>query len=302
MTGKKITIVFLPEEATKVRQFKIPRSLFFLFFFFCLAAAVGIAWGVRDYQAIKKEIPRLGRLQKENRQQKAQLATLAQRIDQISRRLIDLKKFDNKLKVMVNLEPNDDSTQFLGIGGSDPAILNPDYAIEKAHKKLVRLMHRSVENLNAEITVQTTEKAELISFLETQKSLLAHTPSVWPTRGWISSGFGYRVSPFTNQKEFHRGLDISTRSSTPIIAPSDGIVTSAGVDYGYGNILSVSHGHGLITKYAHMAKILVKKGQSVKRGSVIGLVGMTGRTTGPHLHYEVHLNGVPVDPLRYVLN
>lgn len=302
MAGKKITIVCLPEESAKVRQFKIPRSLFVCFFLFIIAAIMTIAWGVKDYRAVKKKIPRLAQLQKENKYQKIQLITLAQRIDQISRRLIELKKFDNKLKVMVNLKPNDDGTQFLGIGGSDPAILNPDYTLEKAHKKLVRLMHQSVDNLDTEISLQTNEKAELSLFLENQKSLLAHAPSIWPTKGWTSSGFGYRTSPFTNQKEFHRGLDISNRKNTPVLAPADGIVSSRKVDYGYGKMLSVSHGYGLKTKYAHLSKFLVKKGQHVKRGDKIALVGMTGRTTGPHLHYEVHLNGVPVNPLRYILN
>ena len=89
---------------------------------------------------------------------------------------------------------------------------------------------------------------------------------------------------------------------TPVIAPADGIVTSMGRDYGYGTILSVNHSYGLKTKYAHLAKVLVKKGQNVKRGQKIALVGNTGRTTGTHLHYEVHLNGVPVNPINYILN
>ena len=302
MASKKITIVILPEESAKVRQFKIPRSLFVCSFLFIIAAIMTITWGFRDYRTVKKEIPRLAKLQKENKHQKIQLITLAQRIDQISRRLIELKKFDNKLKVMVNLKPNDDGTQFLGIGGSDPTILNPDYTLEKAHKKLVRLMHQSVDNLDTEISLQTNEKGELSLFLENQKSLLAHTPSLWPTKGWTSSGFGYRTSPFTNQKEFHRGLDVSNRMDTAILAPADGIVSSRTVDYGYGKMLSISHGYGLMSKYAHLSKFLVKKGQHVKRGDKIAQVGMTGRTTGPHLHYEVHLNGVPVNPLRYILN
>lgn len=302
MALKKITIVFLPDGYRKVRQLKIPKILLVFFFLLSLSAALILTWVIRDYRAIKTEIPRLAHLEGENQQQKMQLAALTQKIDQISGKLIALKEFDHKLKVMVNLETNDDNRQFLGIGGSDPSLLNPDYTVEKAHQKLVRLMHHSLDNLNTEISIQISEKTELHKFLENQKSLLATTPSVWPTRGWVSSSFGYRVSPFTNEKEFHRGIDISTRMKTPVIAPADGVVSLKGRDYAIGKMLYIDHGHGVKTKFGHLHKILVKKGQYVKRGQEIALVGDSGRTTGPHLHYEVHLNGLPVNPLRYILN
>jgi murein DD-endopeptidase MepM/ murein hydrolase activator NlpD len=118
----------------------------------------------------------------------------------------------------------------------------------------------------------------------------------------VSSSFGYRLSPFTNEREFHRGVDISARMKTKIIAPADGIVTSVGRTYGYGNRVTISHGYGMKTVYGHLHSSLVKKGDHVKRGQEIALLGNTGRSTGPHLHYEVHLNDVPVDPFRYILN
>jgi len=302
MAAKNMTIVFMPGGSLKVRQIGIPRYLMvFLILLFFFAASL-LAWGGRDYRTIKKQIPQLSRLQKENRQQKEQLIILTQKIDQISNKLADLKNFDQKLKTLVNLETNEDDNQFFGIGGSDTALMDPDFTIEDAHKKLVRLMHKSLDDLDKGISVQTVEKAELVEFFSQQKSLLAHTPSLWPTKGWISSRFGQRMSPFTNEREIHKGLDISTSKLSAIFAPADGVVTSVRWDHGYGKILSLNHDHGLITKYAHLEKALVKKGQYVKRGQKIALVGATGRTTGPHLHYEVHLNGVPVNPLRYILN
>lgn len=302
LAAKKITIMILPEGNRKVRQLKIPKSFISLSVVILLLAACSVAWMVRDYLDIRKKMPRLVKLQKENTEQKIQLASLAHRIDLMGKKMMDLKQFDNKLKVMVNLEPSEDNTQFLGIGGSDPSVLNGDFTAEKVHRKLVRMMHKSLDNLDTEISVQTFEKAELINFLENQKSILACTPSIWPTKGWISSRFGYRISPFTNEKEFHRGLDICNRMKAPIVAPADGVVTSVGKDYGYGRMLCINHDHGIKTKYAHLNEILVNKGDYVKRGQKIALVGQSGRTTGPHLHYEVHLNGVPVDPLRYILN
>lgn len=261
-----------------------------------------LAWGGKDYWNIKLQIPQLSILKKENELQKEQLILLTQKIDQISKKLVELKNFDRKLKTMVNLEIDEDNNQFFGIGGSDTALLDPDYTIEDAHQKLVRLMHQSIDELDGEISVQTYEKSELVAYFEQQKSMLAHTPSLWPVKGWISSRFGQRISPFTNEREFHKGLDISTSKLSPIIAPADGVVSSVRWDNGYGKIISINHEYGLKTKYAHLEEVLVKKGQHVKRGQKIALVGDTGRTTGPHLHYEVHLNGAPVNPLRYILN
>ncbi len=302
MPAKKITIIFVSDGARKTKQLKIPKIFILSLPLFIIAAAILFAWVFSDYQTVKTQIPRLAHLQKENKHQKVQLANLSQKIDHINRKMIELKKFDTKLRVLVNLETGEDNPQFLGIGGSDPTVLNPDYTVEKAHKKLVRLMHHSLDNLNTEISVQIQDKAELYRFLQEQKSMLARTPSIWPTKGWVSSDFGYRISPFTNEREFHKGLDISARMKTLIIAPADGVVSTVGRSHGYGRMLHINHGHGLKTVYAHLAKPLVTRGQHVKRGQKIALLGNTGRTTGPHLHYEVHLNGVPVNPLRYILN
>jgi len=302
LAAKKLTILLMPQGARRVRQIEVPRLLCIALPLLFLSGALVLAGVIRDYLAVKQDLPRLAHLQKENTRQKEQLAALGQEMDTIGKSLSELKKFDNRLRTMVNLETRDDQTQFLGIGGSDPAVMGGGSGNEKAQRRMLKAMHQSLGNIKREIDLQISEKLELSKFLETQKSVLACTPSIWPTRGWVSSNFGYRVSPFTNEREFHSGLDISTRSRSPILCPADGIVAEAGSDYGYGRVLHISHGHGLKTMYAHLDKALVKVGQRVKRGDEIALVGSTGRTTGPHLHYEVHLNGLPVDPLRYILN
>jgi murein DD-endopeptidase MepM/ murein hydrolase activator NlpD len=299
---KKITIVILPEGARRVRQIKVPKLLFAGVLAFLICAGVSLAWIVKDYRSIKTDIPRLARLQKENRQRKEQIASLTEKIRAIQKRLLELNNFDRKLRTMVNLDPTRESPHFIGMGGSDPSSVSPQGAAEKLNRKLVRSMHRSLDDIEAEISVQLREKTDLLAYLNKQKSLLACTPSIWPTRGWISSDFGYRISPFTNEKEFHRGIDICNKKGAPVLSPADGVVSSIETDPGYGRNLIISHGYGLATKYAHLDKIEVKKGQAVKRGQEIALVGNTGRTTGPHLHYEVHVNGVPVNPLRYILN
>jgi murein DD-endopeptidase MepM/ murein hydrolase activator NlpD len=302
MLRKKITIVFLPDASKRVRQLKIPQSLLLGSLLIILFLALTLTWGLMDYRSIKAKVPRLAQLEDENALQKTQLAALTDKIARINGKLIELNEFDQKLKIMVNLETDEESSQFPGIGGSDPSLLNPDYTIEKAHEKLVTLMHESLDNLDTEISIQMNEKEELYEYLGNQKNMLACTPSIWPTTGWLSSGFGNRISPFTDEIEFHKGIDISTRMNTPIVAPADGLVSATGKDYAIGNWVTISHGYGLKTRYGHLAKILVKKGEYVKRGQEICLVGNTGRSTGPHLHYEVYLNGVPVNPRRYILN
>ena len=125
-------------------------------------------------------------------------------------------------------------------------------------------------------------------------------PSLWPVRGQITAGFGQRMDPLSGEGAFHAGLDISAPYGSQVQASGDGIVFSASPDSGYGNAILIDHGYGITTKFGHLSKIFVVLGQEVKRGQVIGAIGMTGRTTGPHLHYEVLVNETPVNPSRYL--
>lgn len=145
------------------------------------------------------------------------------------------------------------------------------------------------------------EVLQLWKDLSDKNEILQTTPSIRPTFGWVSSNFGSRVSPFTGDMSQHRGLDIAADMGTPIRAPATGIVTAATIDVGYGKVITIDHGHGIVTRFGHCSQMYVKAGQRVRRGDVIGAVGNTGRSTGPHLHYEVRLQGVPVNPERYIL-
>lgn len=138
--------------------------------------------------------------------------------------------------------------------------------------------------------------------LEDRIEILAATPTLLPADGWITSKFGYRKSPFGARKTMHKGLDIAASFGTPVRAPADGIVSYVGFDGGYGNLVSIDHGFGVVTRYGHNAKVHVKYGQRVRRGDIIAEVGNTGRSTGPHLHYEVRVNGIAVNPSQYILD
>ncbi len=125
-------------------------------------------------------------------------------------------------------------------------------------------------------------------------------PSIWPVQGHVTAGFGERLDPLNGEGEFHAGMDIAAPSGTIVKSTADGIVFAAAPDAGYGNAILVDHGSGITTKYGHLSKIYVIVGQEIKRGQVIGAVGTTGKTTGPHLHYEVHVQDTPVNPAKYL--
>lgn len=143
---------------------------------------------------------------------------------------------------------------------------------------------------------------KLDQFLLDKASILASTPTILPSNGWITSYFGHRISPFSGGVKMHEGLDVGAPFGTPIMASADGIVTFSGIKAGFGNFVQINHGYGIETIYAHAQKTLVKKGQRVKRGDLVAKVGSTGYSTGPHLHYEVRVNGIAVDPLYFVLS
>ena len=140
------------------------------------------------------------------------------------------------------------------------------------------------------------------SDVEARNKLAAATPSIWPAYGWLSSGMGGRQDPFTGEQDSHPGLDISADKGSPVYATADGAVSQASNAGAYGNLIAIDHGYGLETRYGHLSAYRVKPGQAVKRGDVIGLVGSTGRATGPHLHYEVRVNGRILNPLNLLQN
>ncbi|NUM89821.1 MAG: M23 family metallopeptidase, partial [Bdellovibrionales bacterium] len=165
---------------------------------------------------------------------------------------------------------------------------------EKLHQAFDSVLHtaRAVEG----------DIQNLSSAILDQQDYLASMPTVRPTGGWFTSGFGVRSSPYTGKPTMHEGLDLANHSGSPILAPGSGVITFAGARPGYGNLITIDHGYGIQTQFGHVAKFSVRTGEKVKRGERIGTVGSTGRSTGPHVHYEVRVNGIPVDPQFYIVD
>ncbi|MBI9086903.1 MAG: M23 family metallopeptidase [Desulfobacterales bacterium] len=240
--------------------------------------------------------------QEEIASQRQQIQMFAEEINGLKSKLVSLNGFEKKIRVIANIENPEEQESLFGVGGSIPEDMDASLPLETRHNSLVREMHEQTEQLQVASTHQGDNFESLLKYLEDQVDLLASTPAIRPTTGWKTSGFGYRVSPFTGLKEFHKGIDLATRKGTPIVAAADGVVTFAGNKGLMGTVVTIDHGHGVVTRYGHASKTLKKKGEPVKRGETIALVGSSGRSTGPHLHYEVLLNGLPVNPEKYILN
>jgi murein DD-endopeptidase MepM/ murein hydrolase activator NlpD len=235
---------------------------------------------------------------KERAAQRTQIASLNKQVGEFQQQIQRLKEFDVKLRIIANLENAEETDSFLGVGGISPSTREAE---QEAEGNLQR-MKTELDRLCTEAEFREKSFRELYSFLEGKKKQLACTPSIWPTRGWLTSGFGYRIDPFTGLRQMHEGLDIANRIGTPINAPADGVVYRVFNNFGFGLMVEINHGYGIITRYGHLSKAYVKVGQRVKRGERIAAMGNTGRATGPHLHYEVRLNGVPLNPQNYILN
>lgn len=234
--------------------------------------------------------------------QRKQIQLFASEINALKNKLVDLNEFEQKIRIIANIEDTVEQNTVFGVGGVVPEDLDANVILTEKHNSLVREMHEQIGQLNVVSSRQEDGFKSLMTYLEEQRNLLASTPAISPTKGWVTSRFGYRKSPFTGLREFHKGLDIASRTGTPVIATADGVVTFSGSKGLLGKMLAIDHGHGMVTRYAHLHRALKKRGDPVSRGDVIAEVGNTGRSTGPHLHYDVRLNGISVNPEKYILN
>jgi len=295
------TFMFLPGPNAKVRTLSISKSVIKS----ALLSVAGVIllsfYLIYEYNDVKDKVWELQTMREELMQQKAQVQNFALNILDYKRQMFLLRDLDTKLRRAVSLGPRDRAQQVLGIGGPDElGLQNLTTMGEKKQAEALREMHQELTQLKGAATKQEASLQMLIEYFEDKRSLYASTPSVWPVHGWVTSPFGNRTSPFSGIMKFHEGMDIAAQTGTPVVSPADGVVIKAGFSTGYGNMVEISHGYGIRTIFGHNTRLNVKAGQRVKRGDVISYVGDTGTSTGPHLHYEVRLNGLPVNPIKYL--
>lgn len=306
----KITFIVLRNSGSQIHQTSLSRYAIALTGGLLALVLVVLTAMLTDYFILRKEMPRSRVLQKiiagqeeEIADQREQIQLFADEINALKSHMVALNDFEKQIRIIANIEKMEDQGGGLfGIGGSIPEDLEASLPLESKHNTLLREMHTQVENLELASTRQMEGFESILKQMEEKRNLLASTPAIRPAKGRITSRFGYRMSPFCGKREMHKGLDIAAAEGTPILATADGVVAYAGNKGLLGQTVVIDHGHGMSTRYAHCSKILLQKGEIVKRGDVIARIGNTGRSTGSHLHYEVRLNGVQVNPEKYILN
>ncbi len=302
MADRQWTIVVVPEGSGAARQLRLStRVLKVAASVAGLLLVVGLGFSLLTVSR-RVDMARAERLEREN-------AVLATELGQLHSRLLVLEDTinaisdrDSRFRVMANLDPIDPQVMQAGIGG--PVDPGSDDVLSEAGDLGMRAAEVEVDlnGLIRRANLLAGSFDEAVDSIESHTRQLQATPSILPTVGWMTSGFkSSRMHPILKYARPHRGVDITAPKGTPILAPADGIVKSTGWESGFGNKVVISHGYGVVTKYGHTSKILVKPGQRVSRGDKIALVGKSGLATAPHLHYEVHVNGRPVNPLTYVL-
>lgn len=218
----------------------------------------------------------------------------------VSLKQVKAQTLDYGSKALPDSGQREGTPHLLGVDGPQGNLSPSVHSKTGTGKNPIHLTDQPLCDQQDKVALLEPVKPPLNEFFKNQRRRLAAIPSKWPVRGRLSSGFGYRCSPFTGEREFHRGIDIAAEINTPIVAPANGIVSAIGQDRVSGRTLRLDHGYGVETIYAHLQKIIVKKGQHVKRGDMVALIGNTGRSTGPHLHYAVLLKGIHVNPINYI--
>ena len=250
------------------------------------------------------DMARAERLERENVALAEEVARLGERVGSLSDTLVVISRRDEQVRLVAGLEPLNSDVRRAGIGG-------PEGRWEERDRLLASGGSSGREALRVRVNLDALiRRANLLSasFRQAADSLSSHvqrfsaTPSIMPTEGFLTSNFSsIRYHPIMHENRPHEGLDITAPYGTPIIAPAAGRVTKVGWENGYGLAVEIEHGYGVATRYAHMSRTGVVVGETVRRGDPLGFVGSTGLSTGPHLHYEVIVDGRPTDPLRFIM-
>ena len=300
MLFKKYQIVIFKDRYGDCGYMRFPGWIFVALFLLLVGLSGAIAYLWSYYPQSLTLAHQLENAEKTVQNQNAQIVAMASKLQALQEDVRRVQQFDAKLRVMMNIDREPEETPGYEDGSDIPASQN--YVPLHRQDLLAKRMHSLVEQISEDIKLEEIRQQEIILTLRENREFMVMTPSIWPTEGHLSSTFGYRVSPFTGQSVLHAGIDIANRIGTPVVAPAKGTVSFVGKQNAYGNCITINHGNSITTRYAHLQQYVVKEGQVVNRGELIGYMGNTGRSTGPHLHYEVRVSGVPVNPMRYILN
>lgn len=323
----KFSLIVVSDETSPVRRYEIRKVLVRNSIIGAAVATVLLLGLLVDYVRVRVDNVELDGLREETIARREQVAGFQVKLEGVEERLATLLEFERKVRIIANL-PGSAGTG----GGEITAVLSGDGDLgalgaeggldeplddipasgrpiqiqlpeeDASVPERVRLLEQAAEYLGEVADGRSHSLEALVDALEGKRDFLASSPSIWPAKGWLTSRYGNRISPFTGSRQFHAGIDIAGASGTDIVAPARGRVVFAGKRGPLGNAVIIDHGWGVRTQYGHNKELFVKKGERVERGDRIATLGNSGRSTGPHLHYVVEVNGKTRNPLDYIFD
>lgn len=299
MAQRRYSILILGDPPSRTRKIHLSHRGLQAVLLCGGLALLAIAYVVVQYLTVQVKESELQQLRKTVETQRV----VGQKLTLVQEELKQLRAFDHQIRHLAGMKETEGEDGAAVGGGNlkvEEAIREGKMAEQQA--LLVDQLYQDLQRMEREVALRAESLKSLTDYLTEQKDRLAATPSIWPTRGYVSSRFGPRKSPFTGRRQRHTGIDVAAQMGTPIVASADGVVTFSGRLAGYGRAIVITHGFGFKSFYGHNKKNKVKKGARVKRGQVIALVGNTGYSTGSHVHYEVLVKDNPVNPLNYIID
>ena len=301
--AKRYSVMVFSGPGGRLRQFSLPGVGIVLLAGFCLLGILGGGAATLHWASIRGERAYASQLQSENHRLGRQLLEMQDVVERVELRMAENLEMEQAFRQLANLDAIPEDVRRLGVGGPAPLseladAASPSSAVREARETLNRL-----HEIDRQTTFQGANFEEMVEALGQDRKELAHIPSISPVRhGWFSSPYGTRKDPFTGRPTMHRGIDFSAQPGTPVYATANGKVSKASNHRTLGLYVEIDHGNGFKTRYGHNSKLLVKPGDTVERGEVIAEVGSTGRSTSPHCHYEVHVDGRHTNPWQYILD
>jgi murein DD-endopeptidase MepM/ murein hydrolase activator NlpD len=283
--GKNFSVILVPQGGSRVRRWTLSSRFFYgIAATWVLVTAIAVLFVCAYFQE-RVDHQELLSLRQENTQQRQELQRVAGSLDGLTSELTSLAASEARIRQLSSFDAEPEELP-VAIGGLPPEEL------------VVDDLQQRIDGLHDALELRRQRQEMVHNLLNDQVSISRATPKGWPMHGWLTSYFGMRTSPITGRRVIHEGIDIAANIGTPIYATADGVVSSVVYSPSYGKLVKIDHGYGYRSIFAHTSQILVKPGQRVERGDLIAKVGNTGRSTGPHLHYELRLDGVPIDPRK----
>ena len=332
---ERYSLILMTDVTKPIRRFDVARRTLVRGAQAAGLLAVLLTIGLVDYVRVRMDHAELARLRVETVEQRARITTFDSTVSEVESRLARLAEFERKVRTIANLPGQaaaggedvekiggdaggDLDESSAGAGGLDdedlvaePKVGSPVPRLHEAGAPAasgapggdrVSLLRVEAERLGHVAAGQELSLGDLIAQLEDKHHHLISSPAIWPTKGWLTSRFGARISPFTGLRQFHSGIDIAGAMGTDVISPARGRVTFVGSKGPLGNSIEIDHGYGVRTHFGHNSNVTVRVGEEVERGQVIAKLGSTGRSTGPHLHYSVEVNGKSMNPLDFIFD